>query len=311
MSFDNLLIEKYRPHTLSDILLSDQIREKMDEYKEKQEIPNLLFASAPGQGKSSLAHIIVKDILKCDYLYINASDHNGIDTIRTRVIGFAQTRSLNGNIKVVILDEAHNITFDAQSALNNVMEQYAGNTRFILTTNFVHKIIKSIQSRCTKFNFEHKIQDVVKHCYNLLQKEGILVPEDQKAPYVELVKKCFPDIRLTINELSRCTIKNTLSITSIKECETFIAGWFDTIIKDPFEARKTHIQNEQIFQADYNYLLKMLVQYIYKDSKLLTTVQKRDALIIITEYMYKHAFVADPEINCFSCCLQLNKLISG
>lgn len=310
MDFSSLYIEKYRPHTLEEIILPDSIRAKVTEYKDTQEIPHLLFSGASGQGKSSLALIIVKDVLQCDYLYINASDNNGIDTIRTKVIPFAQTRSLDGRLKVIIMDEGHNISFEAQSALNNVMEQYAASTRFIFTTNFAHKIIKSIRSRCTAFTFEHKLQDVIKHCYSILQKENVAIPTDQKAAFVEVVKNCFPDIRLAINELFRCTVKGTLCLSNIREGDIFVSQLFDTIKSDPYKARQHYIQSEQLFQGDYHFLLKMLVQLLYKDAQLLSTLQRREALILITDHMCKHAFVADPEINFFSCCLQLNKLVT-
>src|SRR5574344_2402208 len=104
--FSNLWVEKYRPKTVKDIVLSDNIKEKFEEFRSQQTIPHLLFVSPPGQGKTSLAKIIVTDILDCTYLYINASDENGIDTIRTKIMSFATTKSIDGKLKVIILDEA-------------------------------------------------------------------------------------------------------------------------------------------------------------------------------------------------------------
>ena len=139
--FDSLWVEKYRPKTLGDIILSDDNLSIIEKYQTENEIPNLLFAGCQGVGKTTLAKILVNDVLECQYLYINASDENGIDTIRSKVTQFAQTRSLDGKIKVIILDECDGLSQDAQRALRNTMEEYAEITRFILTANYSHRII--------------------------------------------------------------------------------------------------------------------------------------------------------------------------
>jgi replication factor C small subunit len=123
--FSNLWVEKWRPKTLSDFIISDKNKTIIDSFKDKKEIPNLLFTGTPGLGKTSLAKILVNDILDCQYLYINASDENGIDTIRNKVTGFAQTKSLDGKIKVIILDETDGLSIDAQRALRNTIEEFA------------------------------------------------------------------------------------------------------------------------------------------------------------------------------------------
>ena len=120
--YNSLWSEKYRPKTLDDILLEDNVKNKIMDFKTAGEIPNLLFCGPPGQGKTSLAHIIVNNLLDCQYIYINASDENGIDTIRSKVSGFAQTASIDGALKVIILDEADYITAQGQAALRNTME---------------------------------------------------------------------------------------------------------------------------------------------------------------------------------------------
>ena len=130
-SIKGLWVERYRPKTLEDIILPARTREIISGFGD--EIPNLLFANTPGTGKSSLAKIIVNDILKCNYLYINASDESGIDTIRHKVSTFAQTKSFDGKIKMVVLDECDFLSISAQAALRNTMESYSQYTRFILT----------------------------------------------------------------------------------------------------------------------------------------------------------------------------------
>ena len=305
MNFDNIWVEKYRPKTLDDIVLPVDTRKVIESYKTKKEISNLLLISSPGQGKTTLAKMIVNHILECDYLYVNASDENGIDTIRTKVISFAQTRSLTGDIKVIILDEADGISAEGQRALRNVMEEYAANTRFILTANYKHKIIPAVQSRCVSLNFNHNIQDVIKHCFGILKKEGITVPEEQKPLFIELVKHNFPDFRKIINELQKNSTSGTLSIVNQATQNEFVKEIFDKIKENPFECRKFYIQNESTFQSDYHNLMKNMVQYVYSWQN---EPKKAETILVITEYMYRHAFVVDQEINFFALILQIAKL---
>jgi len=305
MNFDNIWVEKYRPKTLDDIVLPVDTRKVIESYKAKKEISNLLLISSPGQGKTTLAKMIVNHILECDYLYVNASDENGIDTIRTKVISFAQTRSLTGDIKVIILDEADGISAEGQRALRNVMEEYAANTRFILTANYKHKIIPAVQSRCVSLNFNHNIQDVIKHCFGILKKEGIAVPEEQKPLFIELVKHNFPDFRKIINELQKNSTSGTLSIVNQATQNEFVKEVFDKIKENHFECRKFYIQNESTFQSDYHNLMKNMVQYVYSWQN---EPKKAETILVITEYMYRHAFVVDQEIYFFALILQIAKL---
>lgn len=301
--------EKYRPQTLDEIVLPSDTRKIVESFKHNKELTNhLLLVSAPGQGKTSLAKIIVKNILECDYLYINASDENGIDTIRTKVIGFAQTKSMDGNIKIVLLDESDALSGEGQRALRNVMEEYSSNTRFILTANYKHKIIPAIQSRCVSLNFNHSVQDLIKHCYGILRKEKITIEDDQKKAFVDLVKSNAPDFRKIINELQRYSTSGKLEITKHDAVDSFVAQVFEHVQKDVIEARKFVIQNESVFQSDYHNLMKSLLQYLYDLN--IDVAKKRESMLIITEYMYRHVFVADLEINFFACLINLNKTLA-
>ena len=125
LNLNNIWVEKYRPHKFSDMILSEKNRQLFKSFEAKHDIPHLLFCSKPGMGKTTAAKIIVNDILQCQYIYINASDTNGIDTVRNEITNFAQTKSWDGNFKVIILDEFDGFTNNAQKALRNIMEEYA------------------------------------------------------------------------------------------------------------------------------------------------------------------------------------------
>ena len=213
IDFDKIWVEKYRPAKLDDIILDERTLNIVKEFK--NEIPNLLFVGNPGTGKTTLARVIVNDILGCNYLYINASDESGIDTIRHNITNFAQTKSFDGGIKVIILDEADGLTTQAQSALRNTMETYAKYCRFILTANYKHKIIPALQSRCQSLTIKPVVGLAVKRCYNILKNENVKIPEEQKKKFVQLIKRHFPDLRKTINELQKNIIDSELCIVSV------------------------------------------------------------------------------------------------
>ena len=254
VDFDKIWVEKYRPKTLDDIILDDRTLSIIKEFK--NEIPNLLFVGNPGTGKTTLAQVIVNSILKCNYLYINASDESGIDTIRHNITNFAQTKSFDGGIKVVILDEGDGLTPQAQAALRNTMESYAKYCRFIITANYKHKIIPALQSRCQSLTIKPVLNQAVKRCYSILQKENITVSEDQKKKFVEVVRKTFPDLRKTINELQKNVIDSELCITSTSADNELLETVYKKIqSKKCLDARRYLIENEDRFQGDYDTLL--------------------------------------------------------
>ena len=203
LDFSNIWVEKYRPKKLDDFVISEENKSIITSFIQKNEIPNLLFTGTPGIGKTSLAKILVNDILKCQYLYINASDENGIDTIRTKVTNFAQTKSIDGKIKVIILDETDGLSLDGQRALRNTMEEYSKITRFILTANYKHKIITALQSRCQSIDLVPPLTLVAKRCLFILKAEKIDIVESDKIKVAQLVKSFYPDLRKCINELQK------------------------------------------------------------------------------------------------------------
>jgi DNA polymerase III delta prime subunit len=305
LDFDKIWVEKYRPQTLDDIILSERNKDIVRGFED--EIPNLLFVGTPGTGKTTLARILVNDVLKCNYLYINASDESGIDTIRHKVTNFSQTKSFDGKVKVVILDECDGLTSQAQAALRNTMESFAKYTRFILTANYKHKIIPALQSRCQFLDIKPTLEDGVKRIYSILKQEGIEIEDAQKKKFVELVKANFPDLRKAINEIQKNCINGTLAITNVNVDNTLLKAIHTAIEqKDILSLRKHLIENENTFYGDYDTLMRDYLNYLYEQS--MQDLKKKEMIAIIADHLYKSAFVLDKEINCFACIINLERV---
>ena len=303
--FDNLFVEKYRPSTLDDIILTDENYAVFNQFKNQEEIPNLLFAGAPGIGKTSLAKIIVNDLIVCDYLYINASDENDIQTIRTKCIEYAKRRPTKGKINVIILDECDGLMQESQRALRNIIEEYSRTTRWILTCNYIHRIIPALQSRCQSYDLTPPVLDVVKRCADILNYEKITLTEDNRDYFIKLIKKDYPDIRKCINNIQKYSVNGRLMIEKEETDKAFIDELYEKIeAKQVVQVRKFLVENDDKFNGEYHSLLKLLFNYTFEKEDL-KEIFKRELLIIISEYLYRNTFVLDKEINAFTCCLEL------
>ena len=304
IEFDKIWVEKYRPAKLDDLILDEGSLRVVSQFKD--EIPNLLFVGSPGTGKTTLARIIVNDILGCNFLYINASDESGIDTIRHNITNFAQTKSFDGGIKVVVLDEADGLTSQAQAALRNTMETYAKYCRFILTANYRHKIIPALQSRCQSLDLKPVVDQAAKRCFNILRLENVKVSEEQKKKFVILVKKHFPDLRKTINEIQKSIVDGELCIDSSGSDSELLKAVTEGLKEDSIKVRKYLIENEDRFQGDYDTLLANLLDYLYEQP--IDEFKKKQMIVEIAEALYRSAFVIDKEIGAFACLVKLEQI---
>ena len=305
----NIWVEKFRPTKLADMVLSDSLRAFVQECQTKGEIPNMLLVGNAGTGKTTLAKVIVNEILDAQYLYINASEKNGIDEVRTSILSFAQTKSIDGKIKIIFLDEFDNFTDAGQRALRNVMEEYAGNTRFILTGNYLHRIIQPIQSRCQVFtDFTPPISEYGKRVAYILRQESVQVCPEQIDRLKEVIRYHYPDLRRIINYIQRSVIGGELNIGSTINNEGFAQEILEKVVnkEDLMSLRKIVIESEQTFGNDYPKLLKDPFNAIYKSS--LPEDKKRLALLQVSDSLYKSALVMDQEINFFSCLIALSQI---
>ena len=207
-SENSLWVEKYRPKDLSDYIGNDALKKRAADWIANNDIPHLLLYGKAGTGKTTLGKLITKQI-QCDHLYINASDENNVDTVRTKIKSFASSMGFS-DLKVVLLDECDFLTGNAQAALRNLMEQFSMTTRFILTCNYHEKIIDPIVSRCQTFNIvPPNRKDVAVHLAKILAKERVECKPDDVAL---LGNKGYPDIRKVINNAQQNSINGVLEI---------------------------------------------------------------------------------------------------
>jgi len=293
----SLWVEKYRPTTLEGYIGNDDFKNNLITWIEKNDIPHLLFYGPAGGGKTTAAKLIVNNI-NCDYVYINCSDENGIDTIRDKVKSFASAASFKPQ-KVVIMDEADFLTINAQAALRNVIETFSLTTRFIFTCNYVERIIDPIQSRTIVFELTPpSMQDVAFKCVEILDLEGVTYT---KADIVRIVKQTYPDIRKSLN-LLQSSIKNgdlqqSREITNFKQTSDKIIELLKGQNIKNFTIIRQLVMDSNI--RDYNELYRVLFERAdeFTNSAIAT--------LIIADYQYKSIMSIDKEITMMGCIAKL------
>jgi replication factor C small subunit len=298
-----LYVEKYRSKVLDEYVGNETLKQVIAKYIEQNDIQNLLLYGPPGTGKTTLAKLLINNI-NCDHLYINASDERGIETIREKVQGFASTASFKP-LKVIILDEADFITIQGQAALRNVIETYSMSTRFILTCNFIERIIDPLQSRCQVLKIVPPSKgEVAKHVVTVLEKENTEYDLDS---IKTVVNQFYPDLRKILNTCQLSTHSGKLTLDkSVLIASNYIDKVISELIKPTLTSWKTIkqiIADSNI--SEYDELFRSLYDRIEEYSK----GNDGELIILISESQYQSNFRIDKEINIMACISQILKVI--
>jgi replication factor C small subunit len=298
-----LYVEKYRSKVLDEYVGNETLKQVIAKYIEQNDIQNLLLYGPPGTGKTTLAKLLINNI-NCDHLYINASDERGIETIREKVQGFASTASFKP-LKVIILDEADFITIQGQAALRNVIETYSMSTRFILTCNFIERIIDPLQSRCQVLKIVPPSKgEVAKHVVTVLEKENTEYDLDS---IKIVVNQFYPDLRKILNTCQLSTHNGKLVLDkSVLIASNYIDKVVSELTKPTLTSWKTIkqiIADSNI--SEYDELFRELYNRVEEYSK----GNDGEIIILVSESQYQSNFRIDKEINIMACISQILKII--
>jgi DNA polymerase III delta prime subunit len=307
MSNEFLWVEKYRPRKIEECILPPKLKNTFQKIVDGGEVPNMLLTGSAGLGKTTVARAICNE-LDLDYIVINGSEEGNIDTLRGKIKQFASTVSLQGGVKVVILDEADYLNPQStQPALRAFIEEFSNNCRFILTCNFKNRIIEPLHSRCGVYEFNTTKKDMVELCgqfmdrtSKVLQEEGI--PFGDGRSLADLIMKFAPDWRRVLNELQRYGIAN----------QRIDSGILNNMADGNFNSLFDHLKNK-----DFKKMRKWVVDNIDTDaSAIFRGMYDRmsdkiaphsipQLVLILADYQYKNAFVADHELNVVACMTEV------
>ena len=297
---NSLWVEKYRPSSLDTYIGNEHLKSKVEVYLESGDLPHLLLFGKAGTGKTTLAKLLVKNI-ECDYMYINASDENNVETVRTKVKNFASTMGFK-DMKIIILDECDYITPNAQAALRNLMETFSKHCRFILTCNFVERIIDPIQSRCQSFQIIPPSKgEVAKHTHDILLSENVTHKMDDLKV---LIDSGYPDIRRIINASQRNVVNGKLKLDTT------------SIIQNDYKLKLLKVlktQNKKTAFKDIRQLLldnkitdfADLFRLLYDEVDDWGKGHVAECILVIARYELSDSQVVDKEINAMAMLIEL------
>ena len=293
MKNHSLLVEKYRPTNIDNYVGNKSIKDTIKSYISQNDIQNLLFYGPAGTGKTTLAKLIVKNI-DCDLLYINASDERGIETIRDKVSGFASTMSFK-SLKIVILDEADFLTIMAQASLRNVIETFSRSTRFILTCNYLERIIDPLQSRCQTLKIIPPDRlDIINHLMKVTGKENI---KHSVSDLETIVNNNYPDVRKMLNTIQISTVNNTINLDETALVES---NYMDKVLIE-LKVKKPNWRKIRQIIADSNVSdFEGFYRYLYDKSNEYAPGKEGMIAYYINEYSYQSNFRIDKEVNCMA-----------
>lgn len=298
MKENSLYVEKFRPDALENFLCSDDVKEKVAEFIKNQDIPNLILSGGAGIGKTTLAKLLVKQI-DCGMLYINASDENGIQTVREKIKGFASTASFK-KLKIIILDEADYLTTEAQSALRNIIEAYSTTTRFIFTCNFPERIIEPLHSRLYLIDIKPASErDVIKRVVEILKIENI---KFEKEDVINSFKHFYPDMRRLLNHIQTNIVDSVLKIKEnsldLDYKEEILAQLMSPTKSTFKEIRKIIAENDI---RDFSSLYRCIFDAI----EVLPEKSRENTILNIAKYQHMDNFKVDKEINFCAFILEI------
>ena len=298
---NSLWVEKYRPRKLDEYVGNEYLKEKVSNYLETSDVPHLLFFGKAGTGKTTLAKLIVNSI-DCDFIVINASDENNVDTVRNKVKGFASSMGFKP-WKIVILDEFDYMTPNAQAILRNLMETFSQHCRFILTCNYVEKVIDPIRSRTQEFQIVPPTKkDVAIQISQILTKEGITF---QPAELVPIIDSSYPDIRKIINTCQLNSTKGILKVYTGSIMDADVKAKILDILKSN-DAKPNKWKNIRQAVADAKIQdFTDLYSYLYEKVDEYGSGNTSNIILILSEAQYKDALVVDREITFMSCIIQI------
>lgn len=294
-----LWVEKYRPSKISDCILPESIKKNFQDFADHKEIPNLLLSGGPGVGKTTIAKALCDEV-GCDYLIINGSAERGIGEMKTTVLNYASSMSLSGGRKCIIIDEADNLTADAQKALRGMIEEVSSNCSFIFTCNYKNRILEAIHSRCVVIDFklngnkQKMAAQFFKRVEWILEQENVNYNKDVVAA---IITKYFPDNRRILNEMQRHSASGNIDAGILSNVIDVQINELVKSIKekDISGARKWIINN---LDNDPPVLFRKMYDSLFEKLK---PNSVPEMISIIGEWQFRSSFSADQEITLMSC----------